>query len=361
MAMPDPVALASSAYVAINGLCRYTPDDLRLAFQAKEAVMALRELAGQAERGRPAPAAPTSEAPKLPDGIHSNPDAQVWAKAFVAHVNWKPSIATDEETMIGWFANAMMAMHDSRPVPAAPVYGVASGSVMDRVTVSDSSAVPAIAVPAAPGGDFPDYSTLIESLHAEAGSLGAGEGHLRWLLNEAATELGRMEKYALAAPPGRAAAPFPDVLDVWGEAKRQAALMVCNGKTAAEWYHLYCQAALTQPTAPAVPASDYQAEQALAAIERVRPDASVPETAGGAAPAIGQVVGKVVYGGRGKPVMHDMDETAGGAAVEGLLERASAYAAMIRERHQRMGSDCLVARQLIEDIAALRAIGWGPR
>jgi hypothetical protein len=43
--------------------------------------------------------------------IHTNPDAQAWAKFFMkckAEYGWE----VDEETMRGWFANAMMAMHD---------------------------------------------------------------------------------------------------------------------------------------------------------------------------------------------------------------------------------------------------------
>lgn len=39
--------------------------------------------------------------------LHSNPDAEVWAKEFGKYFK-----EPDEETMIGWFANAMMAMHD---------------------------------------------------------------------------------------------------------------------------------------------------------------------------------------------------------------------------------------------------------
>lgn len=41
--------------------------------------------------------------------IHQNPDAQAWAKFFIAT---HPDSPHDEATMIGWFANAMMAMHD---------------------------------------------------------------------------------------------------------------------------------------------------------------------------------------------------------------------------------------------------------
>lgn len=39
-------------------------------------------------------------------------DATVWAKAFVQHVHANPSIATDEGTMVGWFANALMRGYD---------------------------------------------------------------------------------------------------------------------------------------------------------------------------------------------------------------------------------------------------------
>ena len=42
--------------------------------------------------------------------IHSNPDAKAWADLFVATF---PGQAAKHELMVGWFANAMMAMHDS--------------------------------------------------------------------------------------------------------------------------------------------------------------------------------------------------------------------------------------------------------
>ena len=46
--------------------------------------------------------------------IHNNPDAQAWAKFFMATVNKQEWFIDDidEGLMIGWFANAMMAMHD---------------------------------------------------------------------------------------------------------------------------------------------------------------------------------------------------------------------------------------------------------
>ncbi len=41
-----------------------------------------------------------------------NFDAKIWAEEFVKIVKKKPSIAIDEGTMIGWFANAIMAGYD---------------------------------------------------------------------------------------------------------------------------------------------------------------------------------------------------------------------------------------------------------
>lgn len=39
-------------------------------------------------------------------------DARDWAAAFVQHVQANPEIATDESTMLGWFANAIMRGYD---------------------------------------------------------------------------------------------------------------------------------------------------------------------------------------------------------------------------------------------------------
>lgn len=41
--------------------------------------------------------------------IHHNPDAKAWADFFVATY---PGLADKHDVMHGWFANAMMAMHD---------------------------------------------------------------------------------------------------------------------------------------------------------------------------------------------------------------------------------------------------------
>ena len=47
-------------------------------------------------------------------------DASKWAETFVATVAKKPSIATDQGTMLGWFANAIAAGYDharNKPAP----------------------------------------------------------------------------------------------------------------------------------------------------------------------------------------------------------------------------------------------------
>jgi hypothetical protein len=46
--------------------------------------------------------------------IHINPDAQAWAKFFISTIEEQNLRLEDidESLMIGWFANAIMAMHD---------------------------------------------------------------------------------------------------------------------------------------------------------------------------------------------------------------------------------------------------------
>jgi hypothetical protein len=80
-----------------------------------------------------------------PSGIHTNPDAQVWARAFVAFVKGRPDLATDEGYMVGWFANAMMAMHDfmagQRQKAAYAIVGhKGPGPILDTVPHGLSSA-----------------------------------------------------------------------------------------------------------------------------------------------------------------------------------------------------------------------------
>ena len=52
--------------------------------------------------------------PKLASGaeILRSFDARDWARHFVAHVKAIPGLAEDEETMTGWFANAIMRGYD---------------------------------------------------------------------------------------------------------------------------------------------------------------------------------------------------------------------------------------------------------
>lgn len=54
--------------------------------------------------------------PKLRNGyeIIRSFDARDWARDFVAHIRVDPSIALDEDTMMGWFANAIMRGWDER-------------------------------------------------------------------------------------------------------------------------------------------------------------------------------------------------------------------------------------------------------
>jgi hypothetical protein len=40
-------------------------------------------------------------------------DAKIWAQEWLKILKENPSIATDEGTMIGWFANSIMAGYDA--------------------------------------------------------------------------------------------------------------------------------------------------------------------------------------------------------------------------------------------------------
>ena len=63
--------------------------------------------------------------------IHRNPNAAAWAKFFMER---NPNCGIDEDVMIGWFANAMMAMHDHmRPDLAPKVLDDGSAFVVGEV------------------------------------------------------------------------------------------------------------------------------------------------------------------------------------------------------------------------------------
>ncbi len=51
----------------------------------------------------------TTQTTKYDMSIHQNPDANAWAKFFL---ECNPNTGLDLDDMRGWFANAMMAMHD---------------------------------------------------------------------------------------------------------------------------------------------------------------------------------------------------------------------------------------------------------
>lgn len=44
--------------------------------------------------------------------LHQTTDARVWAKEWLKTVKTHPVIASDEEAMVGWFSNAIMAGYD---------------------------------------------------------------------------------------------------------------------------------------------------------------------------------------------------------------------------------------------------------
>jgi hypothetical protein len=47
-------------------------------------------------------------------------DAQVWARKWLEITADKPEVATDEDAMIGWFANAIMAGYDTATLVSNP-------------------------------------------------------------------------------------------------------------------------------------------------------------------------------------------------------------------------------------------------
>ena len=45
--------------------------------------------------------------------LHDTTDAAVWADEWLKTIDKHPNIPTDKGTMIGWFANAIMAGYDA--------------------------------------------------------------------------------------------------------------------------------------------------------------------------------------------------------------------------------------------------------
>ena len=68
--------------------------------------------------------------------INTNPNAQAWAKFFIETTkNMDRDSFRDEGYMIGWFANAMMAMHDHLTGQGVTVLD--DGSAFFTATVGD--------------------------------------------------------------------------------------------------------------------------------------------------------------------------------------------------------------------------------
>jgi len=78
---------------------RYTDDN-----SMQMARLVLAELAGELEDAKP-----NVLEREWDYSLHTNPSAQAWAEAFA---KMYPTCNVRHDVMIGWFANAMMAMHD---------------------------------------------------------------------------------------------------------------------------------------------------------------------------------------------------------------------------------------------------------
>jgi hypothetical protein len=66
--------------------------------------------------------------------IHTNPDAMAWAKFFVEHTkDLSRDAFRDESYMVGWFANAMMAMHDHIKGIETTVLDDGSAFIVDNI------------------------------------------------------------------------------------------------------------------------------------------------------------------------------------------------------------------------------------
>ena len=75
--------------------------------------------------------------------IHSSTDAKEWTDFFFEK---HPNCNVDKETMLGWFANAMIAMYDNKQNERVPLsddeifnIGYNAGFTLDHVKNDDSS------------------------------------------------------------------------------------------------------------------------------------------------------------------------------------------------------------------------------
>jgi len=65
--------------------------------------------------------------------IHQNPSAEVWTNFFIETTNNMPKeVFSDFGYMIGWFSNAMMAMHDHLMLNGQPINGDHAQYLLDN-------------------------------------------------------------------------------------------------------------------------------------------------------------------------------------------------------------------------------------
>ena len=67
--------------------------------------------------------------------LHTNPSAQAWAEAFA---KMYPTCNVRHDVMIGWFANAMMAMHDHLVYRGIPMNGDHAQYLLDQAASAEN-------------------------------------------------------------------------------------------------------------------------------------------------------------------------------------------------------------------------------
>ena len=90
--------------------------------------------------------------------------AKVWAEEFVKSVKKNPKIATDEGTMLGWFANAIMAGYDKANQEKAGSIKVGVEEIKD--TIVNNKITPELVEKHFPKGQCNERGNAIV-LHAE--------------------------------------------------------------------------------------------------------------------------------------------------------------------------------------------------
>jgi hypothetical protein len=60
-------------------------------------------------------------------------DARIWAARFVEAVQRTPQLTTDEETMVAWFASAIMAGYDEHKAQVSKEQGPYERAELERI------------------------------------------------------------------------------------------------------------------------------------------------------------------------------------------------------------------------------------